>query len=123
MSPNGPETQTQPAVVHRMTLVEPGDAAPPNGEPFDPAVNFDQDLGQSVRVLKRGDKTTVMSSVPLTEEVIEGLKVEAARRVEAIEALVPPPPAKSPSEAMLDDMVATGVVDPSSDKPGTAYRD
>lgn len=87
-----------PGVNYR---VEPGDCAPPLGEPFDVEVNYDQPMGQSVQVLKRGDKTTVlysgdqpldlhvmhyMANIERTAPLVEELKVAAETAAEAAAA-------------------------------------
>lgn len=51
------QAQAQEAVVPGVSFpVERGDAAPPIGEPFDPAVNLDVEIGPSLKAFKRGDK-------------------------------------------------------------------
>lgn len=121
--------------ILRQNVVEPGDAAPPAGVPFDPAANFDQDVNNSVKVMKRGDKTTVLSSVgDLTEDAIEGpeggetmppigIKPKLQAALDAVAEIKPAPKVRTPAEQLLDQMVADGIVDPASDKPNAPYKD
>lgn len=82
--------QVLPPVVYRSQLVEPGDAAPPEGVPFDPLENYDQDIQSDLKVLKRGDKVTPLNTgEPLTEEALEHRKAALASQAAALEILVP----------------------------------
>src|SRR5262245_17256098 len=119
-----------PVVILRQSVVEPGDAAPEGGKPFLPEENYDQDLGPSVKVFKRGEKISVVSSIgPLTEEAIEGLKVEAQRVAEGTEGLQPVAPLVREADLMekyLIDRGELGVMDEATGlraepvKPGAA---
>ena len=50
-----------PVTVLRGPVVEPGDAAPEGGVPFNPEDNFDLDLSPSVKVFVRGEKVALVN--------------------------------------------------------------
>jgi len=74
--------------------LEPGDAMPDPTKPFDPAENYDVDLGPSVRAIVRGEKVTIVSTDELAPYyAVQKAKMYLEQRLEALNAVnLPEPP-------------------------------
>lgn len=107
-------------MIYNRGTVEPGDAAPVEGEPFVPEDNRDIDLGPGLRVLHRGDKNTLLSSQgPVYKEDLEELKermTQVGEAMEAVQSDLPERP-KPPEPEVEPEPTEPEVEDPAYARP------